>query len=103
MLGAVLAGAHNTAGELVFLGLVGSGFTGANLRALQGQLAGLAVAECPFAGSVLREEAVGAVWVRPVLVGEVAYREVTAVGGRLRHPVWRGLRPDVSADTVMLP
>jgi bifunctional non-homologous end joining protein LigD len=37
--------------------------------------------------------------VEPVLVGEVAYTEVTA-DGRLRHPSWRGLRCDKSAAEV---
>jgi bifunctional non-homologous end joining protein LigD len=31
--------------------------------------------------------------VRPELVGEVAYGQWTS-DGRMRHPVWRGLRPD---------
>jgi bifunctional non-homologous end joining protein LigD len=40
------------------------------------------------------------VWVTPKLVGEVAFTEWTA-DGRLRHPSWRGLRPDKSrADVV---
>ena len=40
-----------------------------------------------------REHARGVQWVEPVLVGEVAYRTFTP-DGRLRHPSWRGLRPD---------
>jgi bifunctional non-homologous end joining protein LigD len=102
-LGAVLVGAHNRAGELIYLGMVGSGFTEAGLRALQDQLTELAVAEPPFATPVPRGDATGAVWVRPVLVADVAYREVTPSAVRLRHPVWRGLRPDLVADTVALP
>jgi hypothetical protein len=31
-------------------------------------------------------------WTRPVLAAEVAYAEITPAG-RMRHPVWRGLRP----------
>lgn len=102
-LGAILVGAHDTAGELVYLGLVGSGFTEAGLLRLHDQLAELVVTHCPFVGSVPREDAADAVWVRPVVVGEVAYREITAAGRRLRHPVWRGARPDLSADGVTLP
>jgi bifunctional non-homologous end joining protein LigD len=32
-------------------------------------------------------------------VGEVTYGELTEPG-RLRHPVWRGLRPDKSPNEV---
>ncbi len=35
-----------------------------------------------------------------LLVGEVRYTEWTAEG-RLRHPMWRGLRPDKSAEEVV--
>ena len=38
-----------------------------------------------------REDARDAHWVTPSLVGEVTYGELTEPG-RLRHPVWRGLR-----------
>ena len=38
-------------------------------------------------------------WIRPDLVGEVAFSEWTA-HGRLRHPRWRGWRPDKSPDDV---
>ena len=40
---------------------------------------------------VPREDARDAHWVTPSLVGEVTYGELTEPG-RLRHPVWRGLR-----------
>ena len=32
-------------------------------------------------------------WVDPLLVGEVVFHEWTR-DGRMRHPSWRGLRPD---------
>ena len=39
-------------------------------------------------------------WVRPELVGQVAYGEWTP-DDRLRHPRWRGLRPELApADVV---
>ena len=49
---------------------------------------------------VPREDARDAHWVTPSLVGEVTYGELTEPG-RLRHPVWRGLRPDKSPDEVI--
>ena len=48
---------------------------------------------------VPREDARDAHWVTPSLVGEVTYGELTEPG-RLRHPVWRGLRPDKSPADV---
>ena len=43
---------------------------------------------------------VDAHWVRPELVGEVRFTEWTR-DGRLRHPAWRGLRPDKGPDDVV--
>jgi bifunctional non-homologous end joining protein LigD len=54
----------------------------------------------PFAGDLPRADAKDAVWVTPRLVGEVVFTEWTP-DGRLRHPAWRGLRPDKKpADVV---
>jgi bifunctional non-homologous end joining protein LigD len=38
-------------------------------------------------------------WVRPEIVGEVSYSERTP-GGHLRHPAWRGHRPDLDPADV---
>jgi bifunctional non-homologous end joining protein LigD len=48
---------------------------------------------------VPRADARDAHWVTPSLVGEVTYGELTEPG-RLRHPVWRGLRTDKSPADV---
>jgi bifunctional non-homologous end joining protein LigD len=50
--------------------------------------------------AVPRADARHAHWVEPRLVGEVAFSEWTD-DGRLRHPTWRGLRPDKSAEEVV--
>jgi bifunctional non-homologous end joining protein LigD len=47
-----------------------------------------------------RLDARDAHWVTPRLVGEVAFTEWTT-DGRLRHPAWRGLRPDKDPDHVV--
>jgi bifunctional non-homologous end joining protein LigD len=78
--------------QLTFAGHVGTGFTDQMLRSLETQLAPLTRATPPLAG-VPREYARYAKWVEPVLVGEVAFRNWTPEN-RLRHPSWRGLRPD---------
>jgi bifunctional non-homologous end joining protein LigD len=68
------------------------------LHDLQVRLRPLARAGPPLAG-VPRAHARGVHWVEPVLVGEVAYRTWTP-DGRLRHPSWRGLRPDKRPDQI---
>ena len=69
------------------------------LDEIQDLLAPLARKSSPFL-DVPREDARDAHWVKPSLVGEVTYGELTEPG-RLRHPVWRGLRPDKSPDEVV--
>ena len=53
----------------------------------------------PFS-DVPREDARDASWVEPVLGAEVSYGELTGPG-RMRHPVWRGIRPDKGPDDVV--
>jgi bifunctional non-homologous end joining protein LigD len=89
--GSILAG-DPTLNGLEFLGQVGSGFTEAELAALTGRLRELEQPCSPFAEPVPQAVARSAHWTRPVLAGEVTYSEITP-SGRLRHPVWRGLRP----------
>lgn len=91
---------------LEFVGAVGTGFTDRAMRELQQRLDALARPGSPFAEPLWRENARGARWVEPVLVGEVAYRQwivnPTTGGHRLRHPSWRGLRADKAAVEVVL-
>jgi bifunctional non-homologous end joining protein LigD len=87
------------AGGLVYAGQVGTGFTDEMLRDLLSQLQRSERKTSPFDPEVPRADARQAHWVTPKLVGEVAFTEWTP-DGRLRHPSWRGLRPDKSADQV---
>jgi bifunctional non-homologous end joining protein LigD len=89
--GSILAGDPTPRG-LEFLGQVGAGFTEAELAALTERLRELEQPESPFADPVPQAVARRAHWARPVLACEVSYSEITP-SGRLRHPVWRGLRP----------
>nr|WP_055503053.1 non-homologous end-joining DNA ligase [Nonomuraea pusilla] len=98
-IGSLLLGAYDPAGRLVYVGHVGTGFTEAMLRDLLARLAPLERPGPPFSLPVPREDARDAHWVEPRLVGEVQYAEVTG-DGRLRHPSWRGLRPDRSPAEV---
>jgi bifunctional non-homologous end joining protein LigD len=89
--GSVLVGLPGPAG-LDCLGSVGSGFAEAELRDLTARLLALEQPDSPFAGPLPADVARRARWTSPVLAAEVAYREITPAG-RMRHPVWRGLRP----------
>ncbi|WP_346958439.1 ATP-dependent DNA ligase [uncultured Arthrobacter sp.] len=86
--------------KLRYVGRVGSGFSGRELRELRQQLDALPRKTSPFA-EVPAEDASDAQWVSAKLVGEVTFGEWTA-GGKLRHPVWRGWRLDKApADVVV--
>lgn len=71
----------------------------AALNDVQHRLDGWARKTSPLV-DVPREDARAAHWVRPDLVGEVTYCELTSPG-RVRQPVWRGFRPDKNADEVV--
>jgi bifunctional non-homologous end joining protein LigD len=98
-IGSLLLGVPSADG-LQYAGQVGTGFTDAMLADLLRRLRTLARATSPFASDVPRADARDAHWVTPRLVGEVAFTEWTA-DGRLRHPSWRGLRPDKAVADVV--
>ena len=79
------------------MGRVGSPLPGrfgaAERRELLRALEPLAAGTSPFSAPLSRAETTLAHFVRPVVVAEVQYGEWTA-DNHLRHPSWRGLRPD---------
>jgi bifunctional non-homologous end joining protein LigD len=99
-IGSLLLGVHDADGRLVYAGHVGTGFSQKALADLGVRLGRLERRTPPFADEVPRAHAKGAHWVRPTLVGEVAFSEWTR-DGRMRHPTWRGLREDKSPDEVV--
>ena len=98
--GALILGAKNDAGTLDYCGDVGTGFSGAELDRLMGLLTRIETPTCPFA--IKPRVKATARWVRPVLVAQVRYAEITDEG-RLRHPSYLGLRDDKPAKAVMAP
>ncbi|MEU0529113.1 DNA ligase D [Amycolatopsis tolypomycina] len=103
-MGGLLLGAHDPdTGDLLYIGDVGTGFSEAERERLQAHLNELERRTHPFAVTPPREDVVRAQWVKPVLVGEVAYRQFTRSGGRLRHTAWRGLRADRAPTEVLAP
>ncbi|MDP9115735.1 MAG: non-homologous end-joining DNA ligase [Actinomycetota bacterium] len=97
-IGSLLLGIPND-GRLEYVGKVGTGFTADALERIEAKLARLNRVTSPFV-DVARADARDARWVTPKLVGEVAFTEWT-VDGRLRHPAWRGLRPDKQPAQVV--
>lgn len=100
-LGALLLGVHGDGGqqgELRYAGSVGTGFDDRTLNALKKKLDALATQEQPFAPSADLPR--GAHWVRPELLAEVSFGEWTQ-SGRIRHPVFHGLRSDKPAREIV--
>ena len=98
-IGSLLMGIPGPDG-LTYVGHVGTGFTQAFLADLSRRLRALRTDRSPFAAELPRADSRDAQWVRPQLVGEVAFSERTA-DDRLRHPSWRGLRPDKAVADVV--
>jgi bifunctional non-homologous end joining protein LigD len=86
-------------GDLTYIGRVGTGFSDKMLAELTAKLSRIE-RKTPAVHDVPTDVARRARWVRPELVGEVTYGEMTP-DGRLRHPVWKGLRPDKSPADLM--
>lgn len=93
---ALLVGAFDVEGGLVFRGRVGGGMTEQMSAELLNRLAPLRRDTSPFATEVPRRDAQGAVWVSPTLVVEVAYADLTP-DGRLRFPRVVRVRADKPA------
>ena len=97
-IGALLVGFYED-GQLVFAGKVGSGFSERLLGDLQHRLEVLRRDACPFAAAPaeLRQEIH---WVEPAVVAQVEFTEWTDEG-RMRQPVFLGLREDRDARHVV--
>ncbi|MFJ4966726.1 non-homologous end-joining DNA ligase [Streptomyces sp. NPDC088729] len=94
--GALLMGQPGPDGRLHYVGSVGTGWSDTERTTLAALLDTVASDTCPFTE---RPAAAGARWVVPRLVGEVRYATRTKAG-RLRHPSWHRLRPDLTPDDL---
>jgi len=81
--------------NLQFIGTVGSGFTEKTLEAIAQQLKPLETAKCPFSTKTDTKEK--STWVKPEMVVRVEYSGWTAEK-RLRHPVFVGVREDLTPE-----
>jgi len=100
--GALLVATRERAGEpLEYAGKVGTGFDERTLRALHARLKPIETAVPPVDKASARNVGRGVHWVEPELVAEITYTERTS-DGRLRHPVYVGLRDDKAAAEVVM-
>jgi bifunctional non-homologous end joining protein LigD len=97
--GSLLLGIHDDDGNLVYAGHVGTGFSDRVLDELSAMLGRLERKTSPYSTDIPRADAKDAHWVTPSVVAEVRFGEWTP-DGRLRHPSYRGLRPDKTAAEV---
>lgn len=84
---------------LVYRGKVGTGFDAELQADLARRLKGLARDTPPVKAP--KSDVRGARWLEPRMVAEIRYGEVTS-DGRLRHPVFEGLREDKPAREVKM-
>jgi bifunctional non-homologous end joining protein LigD len=99
-LGALLVGYYDARGALRYAGKVGTGYTAPMLALLSRKLAPLRRTTSPFVDAP-RAGAANTTWVKPVLVAQVRYNEMTDAG-ILRQPSFLGLRDDKAASEVRL-
>jgi bifunctional non-homologous end joining protein LigD len=97
--GALLIGAYRD-GELIWIGQVGGGFTEKMIADLMERLRAAETDHPPIDDRELAKVK-GARWVRPEIVVDVEYLQMTAVG-KLRAPVFKGLRPDKLPEDCIL-
>ena len=108
--GALLVGFYDVK-KLMFAGRVGVGFSDKHLRDLHTALEKIRVETCPFSsvpvpGRSRWDQGLTAAemnrchWVKPVTVAQIKFTEWTR-DGRLRQPVFLGVREDNSASEVV--
>ena len=100
-IGALLLGVNGPEG-LRFAGSVGTGFSDRELDRLELLLQPLHQKDSPFseAPALPRTRSADVTWVAPTLVAQIEFAEWTR-DGRLRAPVYLGLREDKSAADVV--
>lgn len=100
--GALLLALHDhDSGQLRYAGKVGTGFSAATLDSIHARLKPLQTDRSPLPKPPTGAEARGVHWLRPQLLAEVAYAQMTREG-IVRHSVFHGLRDDKPATAIDL-
>ncbi len=98
--GALLLGLHDRdSGELRYAGKVGTGFNESTLKSILAQLKPLQVKKPAVVNPPSGFEVKGVHWLKPKLLAEVAFAEMTK-DGSVRHAVFHGLRDDKPAKDI---
>ncbi len=97
-LGALLLGYYDDTGTLVYAGHTGTGFTRASLLDMSRRLSRVERQSSPFTPTPRTNER--AHWVKPAIVVEIKFNEWTT-DGKLRQPVFLGVRDDKSPTDVV--
>ena len=97
-LSSLVLGYHSAGGMMTYAGKVGSGLSSQIATRLQAEL--VARTGCPLPQPPPRTAGRAVHWVEPRLVVEVEFASWTTEG-RLRHPVFRGVRKDKRADEAV--
>jgi bifunctional non-homologous end joining protein LigD len=98
--GALLLGLHDRdSGELRYAGKVGTGFNESTLKSILAQLKPLQVKKPAAVNPPSGFEVKGVHWLKPKLLAEVAFAEMTK-DGSVRHAVFHGLRDDKPAKGI---
>jgi len=98
--GALLLGLHDRdSGELRYAGKVGTGFNDTTLKSILAQLKPLQVKRAAVVNPPSGFDAKGVHWLKPSLLAEVAFAEMTK-DGSVRHAVFHGLRNDKPAKAI---
>ncbi|MDQ3201417.1 MAG: DNA ligase D [Pseudomonadota bacterium] len=98
--GALLLGLHDRdSGELRYAGKVGTGFNESTLKRIHEQLKPLQTKKAAVVNPPTGFEAKGVHWLKPTLLAEVAFAEMTKEGS-VRHAVFHGLRNDKPAEDI---
>lgn len=100
--GALLLALHDhDSGQLRYASKVGTGFSAATLDSIHARLKPLQTDRSPLPKPPTGAEARGVHWLRPQLLAEVAYAQMTREG-IVRHSVFHGLRDDKPATAIDL-
>ncbi|MEO8861224.1 MAG: DNA ligase D [Ginsengibacter sp.] len=98
-----------TNGRLTYTGKIGTGFSQKLQKEMMEQFKALIIKECPFTfvpdinkPSRFRPNppAAKATWLKPELICEVSYAEMTS-DGVMRHPSFEGMREDKSSKEIV--
>ncbi len=100
--GALLLALHDPdTGELRYAGKVGTGFSATTLDSIHARLKPLEIGKPALPRPPTGAEARGVHWLKPKLMAEVSYAQMTR-DGVVRHSVFHGLRDDKPASAIDL-